>query len=224
MSTPIKHVIEGIDALPPIEQRKFRDKARGQSYRSSHPDRVREMGRRRARIRSLQLNFNLSVGEYEAILRKQEGKCALCGFIPSGQDTFRKGKSLAVDHDHITGQVRGLLCDLCNRGIGQLHDDPELLRKAADYVEASLDPFFVPWGQEKIEEPKHLVAGPRLPRKIKLPISKIKKLYKNGYGESTKQIAKRFGVSSGTIANRLREAGVKLDPHAKRRSKFARSG
>lgn len=54
------------------------------------------------------------------------GECALCG---------RKDGRLSVDHDHKTGRIRGLLCDLHNRGLGYFQDDPQLLRDAADYVE-----------------------------------------------------------------------------------------
>jgi hypothetical protein len=42
---------------------------------------------------------------------------------------------LHVDHDHITGRVRALLCSGCNTGIGHLQDDPDVLRRAADYIE-----------------------------------------------------------------------------------------
>lgn len=42
---------------------------------------------------------------------------------------------LSVDHDHISGHVRGLLCRNCNSAIGLLRDDPELIRRAANYVE-----------------------------------------------------------------------------------------
>jgi len=40
-----------------------------------------------------------------------------------------------IDHDHLSGEVRGLLCGACNMGIGQLKDDPALLRAAATYIE-----------------------------------------------------------------------------------------
>lgn len=45
------------------------------------------------------------------------------------------GRRLAVDHNHETGQIRGLLCSNCNRAIGLLRDDAGLMRKAADYVD-----------------------------------------------------------------------------------------
>jgi recombination endonuclease VII len=65
---------------------------------------------------------------YRAKLAAQNGVCAICGGPP-------KIRSLNVDHDHVTGKVRDLLCATCNAGIGGLRDDPVLMRKAAAYIE-----------------------------------------------------------------------------------------
>ena len=73
-------------------------------------------------------NYGLTVDELDRMLRRQRGQCALCGTTEPGK------KGLAIDHDHVTGQVRALLCGRCNTGIGLLQDDPELLAKAATYV------------------------------------------------------------------------------------------
>lgn len=66
--------------------------------------------------------------DYELMLRDQNGCCAICKTKPP------KGKRLDIDHDHSTGEVRGLLCGLCNRGLGLFKDNPNTLRSAADYV------------------------------------------------------------------------------------------
>ena len=74
----------------------------------------------RDRQRSLQLQrkYGITLDEYMDILERQEGSCALCGKIESAKSRWGSVKMLAVDHNHETGQVRGLLCDSCNRLIG----------------------------------------------------------------------------------------------------------
>jgi hypothetical protein len=71
--------------------------------------------------------YGLTVAEYDALLEAQGGGCAICG-RPPGR------KRLHVDHDHETDAIRGLLCSPCNRAIGLLRDDPEVARRAAEYL------------------------------------------------------------------------------------------
>ena len=59
----------------------------------------------------------------------QDGRCAICGCVENN------GRDFCVDHDHLTGKVRALLCDECNKGIGSLRDSATLLRQAAEYIE-----------------------------------------------------------------------------------------
>lgn len=66
----------------------------------------------------------------------QGGRCAICE-RPENLGPGLNRVILYVDHEHETGYMRGLLCHNCNTGIGQLRDNPELLRKAADYIEQS---------------------------------------------------------------------------------------
>lgn len=76
----------------------------------------------------LKRSFGIDIDEYMALLESQNGKCAICG----GEDEWF---NLAVDHCHDKKHVRGLLCSQCNRGLGLFRDSPDLLRKAAEYLE-----------------------------------------------------------------------------------------
>lgn len=83
---------------------------------------AREAGYRATRRSKLLRVYGLTVEEADALLSKP---CGICG-----------GVAQHIDHDHVTGQVRGGLCGPCNRGIGQLRDDPALLEAAAAYLRA----------------------------------------------------------------------------------------
>lgn len=76
--------------------------------------------------------FGLTEDDYQILLAKQGGKCKICR-----QPEKTRGRRLAVDHDHGTGRVRGLLCGNCNNALGRMADDPARLRAAADYLEAA---------------------------------------------------------------------------------------
>jgi hypothetical protein len=73
------------------------------------------------------------------MLAAQDGRCVLCGAVPS-PDGVKAAARLHIDHDHTSGKVRSLLCNGCNRGLGYLQDDPDLLRRAADYIEQHRSP------------------------------------------------------------------------------------
>ena len=69
--------------------------------------------------------YGISAQEADLMLADQNGLCAIC----------EEAAAEHVDHDHVTGEVRALLCFNCNGGLGQFRDDPVVLRAAADYVE-----------------------------------------------------------------------------------------
>lgn len=83
------------------------------------------------REKELLKRYGLSVETYEEICVKQNHSCAICG---KHEDDTRHNK-LSVDHDHVTGLVRGLLCANCNFAIGNMQDSAGLLRAAAEYLE-----------------------------------------------------------------------------------------
>lgn len=84
----------------------------------------------------LKRQFGISLEEYQALSDAQGHKCAICG-EPETATRNGKTKMLAVDHCHSSSKIRGLLCAACNQGIGKLKDDPDILRAAARYIEAS---------------------------------------------------------------------------------------
>jgi len=72
--------------------------------------------------------YSISLDEYNLLLEKQNNVCAIC------KGTCSSGRRLAVDHDHVTNEVRGLLCGNCNTGLGNFKDNIDLLSEAQNYL------------------------------------------------------------------------------------------
>lgn len=106
------------------EKGKADERTRRVRYREMYPERVKEKDRNSR----LKYEYGITAAEYDATLVRQGGVCRLCGKLN------RDGRRLHVDHCHTSGEVRELLCDNCNRGLGSFADNPQLLRKAASYL------------------------------------------------------------------------------------------
>jgi hypothetical protein len=78
--------------------------------------------------------YGITLDQYEGMLAEQGGRCAIC-YTFDNVYAEQQDRSFAVDHDHETGKVRGLLCQTCNRMLGMASDSPDRLRRAADYLE-----------------------------------------------------------------------------------------
>lgn len=74
-------------------------------------------------------NLGRTLGDYYQTVASQGGRCAICMKLPAKDE-----KALAIDHDHATNEFRGLLCDLCNRGLGFFRDNPDLFEQAKQYL------------------------------------------------------------------------------------------
>ena len=77
----------------------------------------------------LKRTYNIDLNKYNSLFEEQSGVCAIC------KQECVSGRKLAVDHNHDTGEVRGLLCCRCNRGIGNLDDSLDKLKSAVLYLE-----------------------------------------------------------------------------------------
>jgi hypothetical protein len=82
----------------------------------------------------LKKSYGITINDYNKMFNEQYGCCAICKIhiLELGQ---KIKKHLCVDHNHETGQVRGLLCDKCNRGIGLLQDNKDVLLNAYNYLD-----------------------------------------------------------------------------------------
>lgn len=96
------------------------DAAKKANYKYRTKPEVKE----RVRRRRLELRYGITHDEYQALVIKQGERCAIC----------TQQKSLHVDHDHISGKVRGLLCGSCNRALGLFYDQVPLMEKAISYL------------------------------------------------------------------------------------------
>ncbi len=89
-----------------------------------------QLSRREIHLRNA---YGLTSEQYEERVSAQKGLCAICGGSPTGNG--KSGNKLNVDHNHVTGEVRDLLCWRCNKLLGDASDNPTILRQAAEYLE-----------------------------------------------------------------------------------------
>lgn len=117
---------------------------RRSQYKQLHYDRNKQKYNERqkratpaeARLYSIKSNYGVSSDELDALRAAQDNKCAVCR-KPEPEGAFGH-KRLHLDHDHRTGEVRGLLCMSCNTALGHLKDDPDLVRRALGYLLGTL--------------------------------------------------------------------------------------
>ncbi len=116
--------------------KKYQRSKKAQSYRKKYNQ--SERGQAVDRKSRLKRKYNMTVEAYDIMFEQQNGVCAICG----KSETMRNQHGLcrlAVDHDHKTDEVRGLLCAKCNLTLGNVDDNKELLLSAALYLEKHSD-------------------------------------------------------------------------------------
>jgi len=115
-------------------------------WRANNPDKIRQINLKReakrkafyktdrgveiSRRAHLKRMFGITLEHYNEILEKQNGVCSICGMPETGN----RNSFLSVDHCHDSNEIRGLLCNTCNRGLGLMKDDINVLEKAIEYL------------------------------------------------------------------------------------------
>lgn len=79
---------------------------------------------------ALRTKYGIALADYEQLLEDQGGQCAICGAAEPGG----RGERFHVDHDHVTDEVRGLLCHACNTGLGAFGEDIDRMTAAMAYL------------------------------------------------------------------------------------------
>jgi hypothetical protein len=153
-----KHLSEAHKGIPspkkgmifvPIDEQKMRKREYKRRWNSEHPEKLREYDQKdriknhekknlRAReryhshrdeelARHRMESYGIDNATYFEMVVRQDGKCIICGDVPN--------INLSIDHNHLTGKIRGLICNLCNIAIAKAKDSPKILRAMADYLE-----------------------------------------------------------------------------------------
>lgn len=106
-----------------------RDPERGLARAKKQQAELRKLTLNQRRNRTLKFRYGITIEDHREMMKRQDGRCALCRREPRS-----KLKPLAVDHDHKTGKVRGLLCGLCNGFLGKVEADPTILERITPYL------------------------------------------------------------------------------------------
>lgn len=120
------------DPIPPAPPRKRRKTRCVDCYERAQADRATRHQRLttyEARAKWLR-TYGITPEDYDRMYADQGGRCDIC---------WQPDESLHVDHDHVTGRVRALLCGKCNRMIGLANEDPAILGRAVSYLQRHKD-------------------------------------------------------------------------------------
>ena len=112
--------------------RKWRKKNPQKAYKAARKYNSKESTKKMHNISQKCYQAGISRKEYLEIFRTHNGRCDICGV-----SHLELNRCLSIDHDHVTGKCRGLLCTNCNTALGSFRDNPDILRNAIEYLERS---------------------------------------------------------------------------------------
>jgi hypothetical protein len=121
------------------------------AYTDANRERYQEWRRRSALRRWAKQKLGIDTDAYEGLIARAGGRCEICGRAERTTSTNGHSFMLALDHDHSTGAVRGMVCRPCNTALGCAQENPVLLRKLADYLE---NPPGIPLPSPELEQLK----------------------------------------------------------------------
>lgn len=101
-------------------------RAQQRAYRSRRPDFHRN--------HNLKQRYGITIEDFESIISQQNFACAICEVEISHALDYKSGKSVAVDHNHETGEVRGILCSKCNLILGHARESTDILYRSILYL------------------------------------------------------------------------------------------
>lgn len=142
-------------------------------------------------------SYQLTPDDYDRLLKSQDGVCAICGKSPKGR--------LHIDHNHDTGEVRGLLCFRCNFGLSYFSENYSILQKASEYLATS---------QERED-----VIRINRDKRHKKAAQELVKLQKIVASNCTRAISSETKLE----IKQLHDQGVKLRELCERYPKYSRS-
>ena len=114
-----------------IRSKKYRDEHKqqrsdyGKKYRLEHKNQIKEKNR----VGHLKRKFGMTLEDYNLLFEIQKGQCAICG-----RHQKELKQALSIDHNHDTGEIRGLLCHECNETLGYAKENTEILANAIIYL------------------------------------------------------------------------------------------
>lgn len=139
-----KHYQENREYILSREKERYERLADEIALKPKKYDRSTDHAKAVAKNAYLKRTYGISLDEYNELLQKQEEKCAVC---KRHKDEFSHG--LAVDHDHKTGEIRGLLCTHCNHRLVGRHRETDILKAVISYLEGDFTGWFVPAKKKK---------------------------------------------------------------------------
>ena len=116
---------------PETEERRKKRLETIRAWQKRNPEKVSKSSRKY--LLKKRFSSEITPDLYEELYEKQHGKCAICGI-----SKIELGKHLSIDHDHKTGEIRGLLCNRCNMALGGLNENVVSMLRMIDYVNGTL--------------------------------------------------------------------------------------